>query len=99
MDTEGLYSAEGIVYESFGEYEISGIRMYTLDEAEQVIQDKIMYKDPPEVFGKGFTIIGETYYQLTYQEGIILAFTSELKENGQTILTLEEKYAIPRDDD
>lgn len=36
---------------------------------------------------------------MTYQEGIINAFSSEVKENGKIYLTLEHQYSIPRDED
>lgn len=42
--TEGLFSIESNIYESYGLYENSGIRSIFLDEDEQIAETSIMYK-------------------------------------------------------
>lgn len=85
-----------LIYESYGLYEESGIRAYPLQDpiSDDIVMD--LYQNPSEQFAEGLARIGDSFYQLTYQEGIINEFHEEVSEEGDRTFVLDNQYAMPR---
>jgi len=95
---EGFYydPENDLIYESYGLYEESGIRAYPLEDPISEENVQILYENPPEQFGEGLARVGDSIYQLTYQEGIVNQFHEEIDENGDRHFVLDNQYSIPR---
>ena len=55
--------------------------------------------DPAEEYATGITRLGDIFYQLTNDNGILNALALDTDEDGNAILTLTTQYAIPRDNE
>ena len=64
--TEGLFYDDGFLYESTGQEGKSSLRKVEL-ETGKVVKS---WNNPPEDFGEGIAMIGDTIYQLTYKQGL-----------------------------
>ncbi|MBV9215796.1 MAG: glutaminyl-peptide cyclotransferase [Acidobacteria bacterium] len=62
--TEGLFFAEGFLYESCGEEKQSSLRKVDL-ESGKVVQK---WDNPPEDFGEGIVLFNGQIYQLTWEQ-------------------------------
>jgi glutaminyl-peptide cyclotransferase len=77
--TQGLITADGIVYESTGQYGISALCRYRLGASEPEQRAEV----PAEFFAEGICRVGDVIWQLTWQERTALkwdAATLELIE-------------------
>ncbi|QSB14060.1 glutaminyl-peptide cyclotransferase [Natronosporangium hydrolyticum] len=64
--TQGLELFDGQLYESTGQYGESDIRISDLETGEVVQLEPL----PAEFFGEGLTIVDDSVWQLTWQEGV-----------------------------
>ena len=67
--TQGLVFTGGVLYEGTGWYGASSLRRVDLETGNMLLQRNL----GNEYFGEGIAIVGDTIYQLTWQNGI--AFT------------------------
>lgn len=68
--TQGLVFKDGFLYEGTGEKGRSSLRKVEL-ETGKVLEKRDLAK---EYFGEGLTILGDTIYQLTWQEGTAFSY-------------------------
>jgi glutaminyl-peptide cyclotransferase len=66
--TQGLIVANGVVWESTGEYGRSAIRRYRLGADRPAVSTAL----PPELFGEGICRAGDHLWQLTWRERVAL---------------------------
>ncbi|CAI2376347.1 unnamed protein product [Moneuplotes crassus] len=90
--------ADDRLYLSYGDSPNAGIRRYLLDVDQQTTEVEYLYENPEGESGRGLTRIGDLFYQITYQDGILNEFTLGFDDDENAILELQHQYAIPRDD-
>ena len=66
--TQGLITANGVVWESTGEYGGSAIRRYRVGAEQPSVSSPL----PPELFGEGICRAGDHLWQLTWRERVAL---------------------------
>ncbi|WP_394614118.1 glutaminyl-peptide cyclotransferase [Lentzea sp. JNUCC 0626] len=66
--TQGLELVDGVLYEGTGLEGESTMR--ALDPATGNVQKKVDL--PPELFGEGITVVGDTIWQITWQNGVAI---------------------------
>lgn len=68
--TQGLELHDGLLYESTGLYEQSDVRV--VDPETGVVQQQVFI--PVDAFGEGLTIVDDSIWQLTWQEGYAIRY-------------------------
>ena len=81
--TQGFEIRDGEIYESTGEYGTSWVSARPIDSEPTAYRVKTPSL-PPEQFGEGMTIAGDTLWQLTWKDGIAYKRDAgTLEETGQ----------------
>src|SRR6266851_792778 len=66
--TQGLLTADGMVWESTGQYGLSALLRYRLGSVHPERSAEL----PPELFGEGICRVADQLWQLTWQERVAL---------------------------
>ncbi len=70
---QGLEIHDGLLYVSTGEYGRSRLLRYDLDSGALQVERRLH----PRLFGEGLTLLGNSIYQLTWREGMLLEFSRD----------------------
>jgi len=91
--TEGLAYRDGLLYEGTGLYGRSSLRETILETGEQVRIRSL----PPDIFGEGIVLWGDTLVQLTWREGMGLVWDMENFTVIETFTYPTEGWGITTD--
>lgn len=92
--TEGLQFADGILYESTGEYGTSELRKVDLNTGKVLASQKMDGK----YFGEGLAVLNGKVYQLTYREHTGFVYDAKtLKPEGTFAFNADEGWGMTTD--
>ncbi len=93
--TEGLFLANGHLYESTGRYGLSTLR--EVDPATGEVLRSVNL--PPQDFGEGISMVGDHILQMTWQEGIGFVYNADTFEVEGTFPYSDEGWGMCYDGD
>ena len=88
--TQGLIAANGVVWESAGEYGRSTIRRYRLGADRPSVSSTL----PPELFAEGICRAGDHLWQLTWRERVALRWDPDRLTLLETVPYNREGWGI-----
>jgi glutaminyl-peptide cyclotransferase len=88
--TQGLIAADGVVWESTGQYGESTLRRYRLGAPQADAAVDL----PPELFGEGICRVGRHLWQLTWKERVALRWDPERLDLLDTVAYNREGWGI-----
>ena len=93
--TQGLFFADGRLYEATGKYGASVIRSIDTDDGSPVSEAKL----PDEVFGEGATAVGDRIVSLTWRSGVGFVHDLDTLERVGTFDLAGEGWGLAYDAD